>query len=263
VDAAEAEVPAPLGPGARPAQAELDAPAGGELAPGGSAAAPETASESACNEQPPQELLIRSHFAFKIDASTEERLARKERHMRAIEYRTRRYGYVAGFGKPEWNRHEPVYYSDVTTFFGVRVRMHRRVIPALACVKAEIRRACAATPYEPHRLDGMRFRNTYHSSEITNHAYGIAIDIDPDRNSCCGCVPPLSEWPQCKVPSTSPFDRSRIPKCWVDVFTRYGFYWLGHDPMEDTMHFEFLGDPDRIVKRPAPGQDGARPALGG
>ena len=23
--------------------------------------------------------------------------------------------------------------------------------------------------------------------------------------------------------------------------------WLGHDALQDTMHFEFLGDPDRIL----------------
>jgi hypothetical protein len=36
----------------------------------------------------------------------------------------------------------------------------------------------------------------------------------------------------------------------VHAFERYGFYWLGHDVLQDTMHFEFLGDPDRIVRTP-------------
>jgi hypothetical protein len=34
----------------------------------------------------------------------------------------------------------------------------------------------------------------------------------------------------------------------VDTFERFGFYWLGNDVLEDTMHFEFLGDPDKIIK---------------
>ena len=38
-----------------------------------------------------------------------------------------------------------------------------------------------------------------------------------------------------------------MPECWVHAFERFGFYWLGHDVLRDTMHFEFLGDPDRIV----------------
>jgi hypothetical protein len=33
----------------------------------------------------------------------------------------------------------------------------------------------------------------------------------------------------------------------VQAFERFGFYWLGHDALQDTMHFEFLGDPDRIL----------------
>ena len=32
-----------------------------------------------------------------------------------------------------------------------------------------------------------------------------------------------------------------------DLPLAYGFYWLGHDALEDTMHFEFLGDPEQIL----------------
>jgi hypothetical protein len=39
-----------------------------------------------------------------------------------------------------------------------------------------------------------------------------------------------------------------MPECWVHAFERFGFYWLGHDVLKDTMHFEFLGDPDKIVR---------------
>jgi hypothetical protein len=39
-----------------------------------------------------------------------------------------------------------------------------------------------------------------------------------------------------------------LPRCWIDTFERYGFHWLGHDKLEDTMHFEFLGDPGRIIR---------------
>jgi hypothetical protein len=37
-----------------------------------------------------------------------------------------------------------------------------------------------------------------------------------------------------------------MPECWIRQFERYGFYWLGRDELEDTMHFEFLGDPDQV-----------------
>jgi hypothetical protein len=83
---------------------------------------------------------------------------------------------------------------------------------------------------------------------VTNHAYGIAIDVDPDINTCCGCVPPWNDAPACKRKAKTEYDRMAMPECWVHAFERYGFYWLGHDVLRDTMHFEFLGDPERIVR---------------
>jgi hypothetical protein len=130
---------------------------------------------------------------------------------------------------------------------GLAVRMHRKVIPALACVEEEITRACADHPYRPSVLAGIRFRNTYRGGEVTNHAYGIAIDVDPAQNTCCGCVQPWSSAEACRRPAATEYDRMVMPECWVHAFERFGFYWLGHDKLRDTMHFEFLGDPDRIA----------------
>lgn len=178
----------------------------------------------------------------------EEVESRRALHRAAVEYRTREYGYVEGFGDPRWNRLEPKHYVKRGAFFGIPVTLNNRVLTALGCVETDILAECSDTPYTPEILDGHRLRNTFHNDEVSNHRYGIAIDVDPNKNSCCGCVPPLSEWPRCKVPVASPFERTAIPRCWVDVFERYGFYWLGKDVLEDTMHFEFLGDPDRIVR---------------
>ncbi len=60
----------------------------------------------------------------------------------------------------------------------------------------------------------------------------------------------MGKWKEreaCKKTVSSPFERMAMPKCWVEVFERYGFHWLGHDELEDTMHFEFLGDPEQIL----------------
>jgi hypothetical protein len=59
-------------------------------------------------------------------------------------------------------------------------------------------------------------------------------------------VKPWNEAPACKRPAKTEYDRMAMPECWVHAFERYGFYWLGHDVLRDTMHFEFLGDPDKI-----------------
>lgn len=195
--------------------------------------------QSACNDQPPQDFLIRGNFLKAPDGN-----------QRAIQYRTDTYGFFPGFGRPGPDA-KPVSASFVdTTFMGLPVKMHRRVVPALACVEAEIKRACVDHPYTAHALAGIRFKNTYRGGEITNHIYGIAIDVDPALNTCCGCVKPWNDAPRCRRPAKTEYDRMEMPECWVHAFERFGFYWLGHDVLQDTMHYEFLGDPDRIVRVP-------------
>lgn len=199
-----------------------------------------------CREQAPQDFLIRGNFVGGRTADDARR--RAALHQRAIRYRTEQYGYVTGFGKREWNPHEPAHYAEKTTFMGLPVTMHKKVIPALRCVEAELKRACKDKPYKPSALAGIRFKNTYRGGEVTNHAYAVAIDIDPSTNTCCGCVAPWNSHPACKRASKNEYDRMAMPECWVHVFERFGFYWLGHDVLKDTMHFEFLGDPEKILK---------------
>jgi hypothetical protein len=196
---------------------------------------------SACNEQSPQDFLIRGNF-----------LKTPGGNARAIQYRTDTYGFFPGFGRPAPGA-RPASASVVdTTFMGLPVRMHRKVVPALACVEAEIQQACGDHPYTAHALAGIRMKNTYRGGEVTNHAYGIAIDIDPALNTCCGCVPPWNDAPRCHRPAKTEYDRMMMPECWVHAFERFGFYWLGHDVLMDTMHFEFLGDPDKITPSASP-----------
>ena len=205
---------------------------GAKAADGSSAGA-----TSACNEQKPQDFLIRGNF-----------LHTRGGNERAIQYRTDTYGWFKGFGHPGPDAQPPTANVVSTTFMGLPVRMHRKVVPALACVQEEIKRSCADHPYTAHALAGIRFKNTYRGGEVTNHIYGIAIDIDPSINTCCGCVPPWNDAPRCHRPAKSEYDRMEMPECWVHAFERYGFYWLGHDVLQDTMHFEFLGDPDKILR---------------
>ena len=208
---------------------------------------------TSCNEQPPQPFLIRTNYMPKPGASRDDIRRGQAGHEEAIRYRTEHYGFVRGFGKPEMNPHPPAFYTENIKWFGLPVVVHKKVVPALQCVEAEIKRVCTDKPYTPHALGGIRFNNTYHTGEITNHAYGIAMDVDPAINSCCGCVPPWNSNPLCHRAVKSEYERMLMPECWVHQFERFGFYWLGHDPMRDTMHYEFLGDPDKIVKESAKG----------
>jgi len=204
-------------------------------------------SPSACNEQPPQEFLVGAHFNGRPLVTVQALREWKDAVAHSIRYRTEQYGYFKGFGSPSLNDKPLHKQIHATKFFGLTVQLHERVIPALKCVEQAIARECAAFPYQPMALAGIRDHNTYLDGDVTNHAYGIAIDIDPLRNPCCGCIKPWNESARCKGKKTE-FERMDMPACWVPVFERFGFYWLGHDALRDTMHFEFLGDPGKIAK---------------
>jgi hypothetical protein len=169
-------------------------------------------------------------------------------HDRAVRYRVAEYGSIPGIGATESNPERVASRTKTTSFFGLPIVMHERVVPALQCVERRIMQKCTARDarYEPRSIGGLRTENTIRQGEISNHLFGIAIDIDPNRNPCCHCVKKWQEHPKCAKVSKSPYDRADLPKCWVDAFQYYGFYWLGLDSLEDTMHFEFLGDPDKL-----------------
>jgi hypothetical protein len=239
-EASRAIAPSPSDAGAAASAAPTPSASAAEAAPDASPGTPPAT--SACNEQQPQDFLVRGNFLRGGAAALE----------RAIQYRTETYGYFKGFGHAPADAPPPSHYVVPTTFMGLSVQMHRKVVPALQCVEEEIKRSCADHPYKAQALAGIRFRNTYRGGEVTNHIYGIAIDVDPSLNTCCGCVKPWNDAPACQRPAKTEYDRMAMPECWVHAFERYGFYWLGHDVLRDTMHFEFLGDPDRILKSGAP-----------
>jgi D-alanyl-D-alanine carboxypeptidase len=201
-----------------------------------------------CREQPAQDFLLRGGQLAKVGASASERQQIQAARQRSIDYRTRQYGHFPGFGKSSDNPHPPNHYAKKTTFMGLPLVVHEKIVPALACVEAALRRECASNPYQPRQVSGIRLKNTYQDYEVSNHVYGIAIDIDSQLNPCCGCVGKWSDSPLCKKKVDSEYERMAMPRCWVEVFERYGFHWLGHDELGDTMHFEFLGDPERIME---------------
>lgn len=210
--------------------------------------APQGPTAPRCREQTAQEFLLRKGQIAKIGASREEQRAIEAARARSIEYRTREYGRVPGFGRRSDNPRPPSAYAGRTTFFGVPLVLNRKVIPALGCVEAALKRECAAHPYQPKAVGGLRTENTFQDYEVSNHTYGIAIDIDPAQNPCCGCVGFWREQAVCKKKVSSAFERMVMPRCWVEVFERFGFHWLGHDELEDTMHFDFLGDPAKVME---------------
>jgi hypothetical protein len=200
-----------------------------------------------CREQAAQAFLIRGNWFPRTNDAEKQKEARKL-FEESLKYRTEKYGYFEGYGSAKLNPHPPKFYAKSTTFMGMSVQVNERIIAALKCVEAALKSSPAGNEYKPRAMGGIRFHNTYRGMEISNHVYGIAVDIEPDRNSCCGCVAPWPDHPLCKAKNKTVWERMAMPKSWVDTFERFGFYWLGHDVLQDTMHLEFLGDPDKITE---------------
>jgi len=204
-----------------------------------------------CLAQAAQPFLIEAHLGHQALSTADAQLEWWTRLQRSIRYRTEQYGYYAGFGLRAWNPRPLASQMRVARFEGLAVVVHERVLPALRCVEQAIERDCRGTPYHPRALGGMRQTNTYLGGDVSNHVYGIALDIDPNDNPCCNCVEPWRSHPKCRG-KMSDWQRMAMPECWVTAFERHGFYWLGHDQLKDTMHFEFLGDPAKILAPPDP-----------
>jgi hypothetical protein len=208
------------------------------------------AAPGGCRLQDPKSFLKRSNFV-------QHGQLHGRRHTKAVRYRVEHYGRIEGLGFEELNSETAISQAVGVRFMGHSVSVHKKIAPALKCVEKRIRKTCTKSKerYSPAAVGGFRTANSYRGAEISNHLFGIAIDIDPEKNPCCGCVSPWPDHPACQGPASTVFERTALPRCWIDAFERYGFWWLGRDPqLRDTMHFEFLGDPDRIA---APGDGSA------
>ena len=204
-----------------------------------------------CNAQEPQFFLVRAHWQTKRWMERDEIRDRRGVHQQAVRYRTENYGYFEPFGSPGMNASNPMSNAVGLRLFDRPIRLNRRIVEAARCAEMEIARTCE-DDYAPRRLSGIRDRNTYHNGEVSNHVYGIAVDLDPRENTCCNCVKEWRLHPLCQATPESIFERMVMPECWVRGFEKYGFYWLGHDRLMDTMHFEFLGDPEHILVSDGP-----------
>ena len=111
-------------------------------------------------------------------------------------------------------------------FFGNQITVHELLTPYLDSIQKEIK--ASNINYSFDDVQGFNLRSKRHGGGLSLHSWGIAIDINPDRNPYQrGNYDP----PQTDIPGEV-----------IDIFKKYGFFWGGDWPGErDPMHFEWYG----------------------
>ncbi len=118
-------------------------------------------------------------------------------------------------------------------FFGTRWGFHQRAAPALERV---IDRLTPLTKKNPRLLKFVtniggtfKWRRIARSTNLSTHAWGIAIDLNVERGY-------YWRWQRPKKPLKW---RNVVPQEIVDAFEAEGFIWGGRWLHYDTMHFEY------------------------
>lgn len=106
-------------------------------------------------------------------------------------------------------------------FFGNEITVNVLIVPYLDRVQAEIQDK--KINYSFDNVQSFNLRSKRGGGGRSLHSWGIALDINPDRN------------PQ--------GDGSDIPTGVVDIFKKHGFFWGGDwsGGDRDPMHFEWYG----------------------
>jgi hypothetical protein len=118
-------------------------------------------------------------------------------------------------------------------FFGIRVPVARRALPAFERVAARLETAVAANPRLLKWLKPIggtwQWRTIARSKSLSTHSWGIAIDLNPEH----------TEYWRWAIPARPIKWKNRAPQEIVDAFEAEGFVWGGRWLHYDTMHFEY------------------------
>ena len=126
---------------------------------------------------------------------------------------------------------------ELTT--SVRIGVHRSIVPRLETVRAKLRdvkypidaQSTVGFNPRPVRSDGGG------EATFSTHAYGIAIDLNWNRNPYCPLFPSVGKCTKCESAL-----ESDLPRELISAFESEGFEWGGNWSVPDPMHFELQRD---------------------
>ncbi|NLL99895.1 MAG: M15 family metallopeptidase [Treponema sp.] len=132
-----------------------------------------------------------------------------------------------------------------SNFFGMRVNMHKDVIPHLKKVEEKIKTLAVTNKKiqafidEIHSIGGFNWRDIRSSENRSSHSWGVSIDIMPVLRG----RQIYWEWSKHsfgdKWITTSLNARWIPPKEVIEAFESEGFIWGGKWELWDNMHFEY------------------------
>lgn len=118
-------------------------------------------------------------------------------------------------------------------FFGLRYPFHERAVEPLKRVVARLEPQVKENPNLLPFLKDIGgtwiWRTIKRSKHLSGHAFGIAIDLNPERGD-------YWRWTYRGKPMLW---KNRVPQAIVDAFEAEGFIWGGRWKHYDTMHFEY------------------------
>jgi hypothetical protein len=110
-----------------------------------------------------------------------------------------------------------------------KIRCHKKVASSLAGILLDIKDAYTDEEIKLYGFDlfggCFNYRNKKGGSTLSVHAYGAAVDINPDKN-------------QFKWDANDALFAKKECKKFIDIFYKYGWISLGRERNFDWMHFQ-------------------------
>lgn len=123
----------------------------------------------------------------------------------------------------------PMYLNWATATKVTKISCHKLVADKLTAIFKEILATYGLAKIKELQLDDFggcfNYRPMRGGTSMSLHSWGVAIDLDPDRNL-------LKE-----TAKTARFARPEY-KAFIDIFYKHGFESLGREKNYDWMHFQ-------------------------